>query len=103
MTETKQNEGAKSPHCQAAGGLFPFGEEINVFIKFDEMTRFLGRNGTGLMSGMIVERHRDHLSLAPITSRGKVGRAYLLVPLANAGAVADALEAIAARKKVAPC
>ena len=50
-------------------------------IEFRRAQQFLGRDGGGRMSGMLVERHGDHLYLAPITSKGQVGRAYLLVPV----------------------
>ena len=41
---------------------------------------FLGRNGTFNMAGIEVWAGPDSIHLEPITSKGKIGRAWLEVP-----------------------
>lgn len=58
-------------------------------IEFRRTQEFLGRNGVFQMAGLVVERQGDCLYLAPITSKGTIGRAYILVPQEDVIAVAD--------------
>jgi hypothetical protein len=43
------------------------------------------------MSGVLVEPDRDGVMLTPITSKNRIGRSYLLVPLEKVPAVARAM------------
>jgi hypothetical protein len=43
------------------------------------------------MSGLLVELDRDGVMLTPITSRHRIGRAYMLVPLEKVPEVARAM------------
>lgn len=65
---------------------------MNNIVEFNRTQKFLGRNGVFQMTGIVVERCDDHLYLAPITSKGRVGRAYLLVPIEQAREVADLIQ-----------
>jgi len=60
-------------------------------------TRFLGRNGTGKSCGIIAlangrdDRGRDVVALAPITSRGEIGKCQIDVPLVDLVDLVDRL------------
>ena len=63
-------------------------------IMFKQPTEFLGRNGQAKMAGLLIDRLDNDVTLAPITSRHRVGRAYMLVPREMAAEVARALERV---------
>ena len=58
---------------------------------FKQPTEFLGRNGQAKMAGILIDRLDGDLTLAPITSRQRIGRAYLLVPRESVPEVANAM------------
>ena len=60
-------------------------------IGFRKPTQCLGRNGVITMAGIHVARQGEHVYLAPVTSRMKSGRAYMLVPLNMVPDVAKAM------------
>lgn len=62
---------------------------MNDVIEFKRTQEFLGRNGVFRMSGLVVDRQGDSLYLAPVTSKGVIGRAYLLVPREHVQEVTD--------------
>ena len=53
---------------------------MSEIIEFKRTQEFLGRNGVFQMSGLVADRQGDSLYLAPVTSKGMIGRAYLIVP-----------------------
>ena len=60
-------------------------------IEFKRTREFLGRNGVGQMTGLLIDRQTKDLYLAPITSRKTIGRAYMLLPRDQAKEVADVI------------
>lgn len=54
---------------------------MSVSIGFRKPTQSLGRNGVMKMAGIHISRHTDALYIAPITSKMRVGRAWMLVPV----------------------
>lgn len=64
---------------------------MSTQIEFPQPREFLGRNGIAKMSGVLIDRQGTDLYVAPITSRGNVGRAYLLIPREQARALADTI------------
>jgi len=60
-------------------------------VDFRKYRRFLGRNGVAKMSAIHISRQGDDLYVAPVTSRGLIGRAYMLVPVDMAPEVARAM------------
>ena len=63
-------------------------------IAFKTPTQCLGRNGVMKMAGIHVSRLGDDVYVAPVTSRMRIGRAWMLVP-------ADMIpDVIAAMRKV---
>lgn len=62
-------------------------------IEFDDVieTGALGRNGWFRVSGAQVEATREGISIEPITGRGEIGRARIVIPQENAAEVARAL------------
>jgi len=54
---------------------------MNKTINFKKHTWCLGRNGVIHMAGIHVFRTEVDLYLAPVTSRVKFGRAYMLIPV----------------------
>lgn len=55
----------------------------------------LGRNGTMDITGVIVTDRSEHVSLAPITSKGKEGRCVIEIPKNRATLTAVAFELLA--------
>ena len=53
----------------------------------DERLNFLGRNGYGLCTGLDVFAFDQVVELRPITSRNRIGRAEICVPVAAIPAV----------------
>lgn len=49
-------------------------------IKFEKTATFLGRNGEFKQDGLLVSDFGSEITLAPITSKGAIGRAWLGVP-----------------------
>jgi len=49
-------------------------------ITFKKTTTFLGRNGEFKQKGLVVAPYGDEVTLAPITSKDAIGRAWLAVP-----------------------
>lgn len=70
-------------------------------VTFKRTREFLGRNGVGKMTAMLVERTGDDVLLSPITSRRTVGRGYLLVPRERAREVAASI--LKEARCTAPC
>ena len=64
---------------------------MSKLIEFKPPTEFLGRNGQAKMAAILVDRLDGDLTLAPITSRRRIGRAYMLIPMAMVPAVAKAM------------
>ena len=62
---------------------------MSEIIEFKRTQEFLGRNGVFQMSGLVVDRQGNSLYLAPVTSKGAIGRAYLLVPQEHVEEMAD--------------
>lgn len=60
-------------------------------IEYKERCDCLGRNGYMHMVALQVERWRDVLCLAPVTSRRTLGRAYVSLPVTQAAEVANAI------------
>ena len=60
-------------------------------VEFKAPTEFLGRNGQAKMVAILIDRLDNDITLVPITSRRQMGRAYLLVPKAQAPEVARAI------------
>ena len=59
-------------------------------IGFRQPTEFLWRNGQAKIAGTLIDRLGSDLTLAPITSRHRIGRAYMLIPAENLPDVAKA-------------
>ena len=53
---------------------------MSAMVEFKAPTEFLGRNGQAKMAAILVDRLDDDITLVPITSRRRIGRAYMLVP-----------------------
>lgn len=68
-------------------------------IEFKAPTEFLGRNGQAKMTAILVDRLDDDITLVPITTRRRMGRAYLLVPMEMAPAVARAMLEVSGQKQ----
>ena len=64
---------------------------MSAMVEFKAPTEFLGRNGQAKMVAMLIGRLDNDITLVPITSRRQMGRAYLLVPKAQAPEVARAI------------
>lgn len=69
-------------------------------IEFKRIQEFLGRNGVFQMSGLVVDRQGNSLYLAPITSKGVIGRAYLLIPQEHAEEVAGLMLKLVGKRSV---
>jgi len=54
---------------------------MSAIVEFQAPTEFLGRNGQAKMAAILVDRLDDDITLVPITTRRRMGRAYLLVPM----------------------
>ena len=54
-------------------------------VKFERQTHFTGRNGYGKCNGidLLPLDHNKSLMIAPLTSRGDVGRCDIEVPMEN--------------------
>lgn len=70
-------------------------------IKYDKPTtwRTLGYSGYTKARGLEVCEFDDEVLLEPINSRGDVGRARLVVPVAHLKELRDALDAIIAKQE----
>lgn len=64
-------------------------------LKFPEILSFVGRNGRFKMGGVKVEKNEDIIYLWPITSRGRIGRAELQIPVSELKAFIAALQEVA--------
>ena len=71
-------------------------------VNFEKQTSFLGRNGMFLMSGIEIwdQAGIDQVSLHPITSQGKTGRAWLSIPLCAIDQFIDVLLTIKEGRKM---
>jgi hypothetical protein len=53
-------------------------------IRFKRNSKFLGRNGMFKSTGVVVEETLDNeVCIAPITTKGKVGRSQIRIPKEN--------------------
>ena len=71
---------------------------MSEIIEFKRTQEFLGRNGVFQMSGLVADRQGDSLYLAPVTSKGVIGRAYLLVPREHVEEVTDLMLRLAGKR-----
>lgn len=68
-------------------------------INFSTLTQFLGRNGTGKCSGVIVDVNpslsydpkNKTIEIIPITSKGLAGKCSIKIPKANVQELIDTL------------
>ncbi len=72
---------------------------MSEIVEFKAPTEFLGRNGQAKMAAILVDRLDDDITLVPITTRRRMGRAYLLVPMEMAPAVAMAMLEVSGQKQ----
>lgn len=72
-------------------------------IKFTRQTNFTGRNGYMKCGGIEVMGfdHKSMVQVAPITSKGAVGRCDIEIPLEDVPALIAALQEIAGQTKKA--
>jgi hypothetical protein len=63
-------------------------------IGFRQTTECLGRNGVMKMAGIHVSRQGDALYIAPVTSRMRIGRAWMLVPVEAVPDVVTAMQRV---------
>ncbi len=64
---------------------------MSTTVGFKQPTECLGRNGVMTMAGIHISRLGDALYIAPVTSRHRIGRAWMRVPLADVTQVTKAM------------
>ena len=78
--------------------------EMNATVKFnrpkDDTAMFLGRNGYFTCVGVEIfdMTFRKVVEISPITSKGKVGRCYIQIPIGNLPEVIEKLSAFLPKK-----
>ena len=71
---------------------------MSEVVEFKRNREFLGRNGVFQMAGLVADLQGDSLYLAPVTSKGVIGRAYLLIPQEHVQDVADLMVRLVGKK-----
>jgi hypothetical protein len=74
---------------------------MNTTIRWPRAERllFLGRNGYGLCTGLDIFEFEGVVELRPITSKDRIGRAEICVPIAALPRLLQALKGIRRPKK----